>query len=620
MANYTAYKSTTVESVWLFPGNTFSLGSGYGVNYGRFYGTYVFLPSELWGTAPFYFICGYGLNYGRFYGKSGFPPFYTPIVGYGLNYGRFYGNYIPISLRSWQGGEDRLWGTHTDNLPIDLYQDNKTGYKGPTLTSVFYNRLLVEPLSIDFGVLVSTQIKEVLVWNGYLEQSIDLDDILLSGFDGISLIGDATPVTFLSLQERTYEVKAIVDGPPNIEASLTFDWETGYVDNIVSLSGIRIVLYPYLYRPNMIENLEWLTKILTNDDGSETRQGFRESPRQVFSVNSFITPNEHARADNIVYGWRHQSWAIPIWSEGRHPTNAVTALDETIDVDTRFGDFRAGALAIIWENERKYDLFTILSLTDSEITLDHGVVESYGVGVVVCPVRIGRMTRSPQRKSKGHNAILKVSFAVDDNVYFEVGASSVVYLSEDTYLDIPDLPGGKSFTDNYIRDIRVVDYKTGIVNQYSTWDNTKVSRNFLVVLEGLEDIWNFRLWLHRRAGKQRPFWMPTFENNMRVSGIGNMGATFTVWEDANRVYASDRDHIYVRMKDGAEYLRTVTDISDVGGGENNVAIDSPITEDKINVDFISYMSLKRLNSDRIQLKWKGNDVVECRVPIKEIEP
>lgn len=572
-----------------------------------------------WWTAPFYYLIGYGRNYGRWYGNRG--PDYSLVSGYGRNYGQNYGlSEHYLSPKGWASGANPIGVSHTDNLPISMPANNLTGYRAPTLTDVFYNRLMVEPLNINFEILVSTKTANILVWNGYLDQSVTLDDLLLSGFDGLQIIGDTPPTVFDPLQERTYVVRATMDGPPTISARLTFDWESGFVDSVVNISGIRIVLYPYLYRPDMIENLEWMTKILTSDDGSETRQGLRESPRQIFSVNSFISPNENARVDNLLYGWRHQSWAIPVWGEGRHPTSAVSALDITIDVDTRFGDFRANSLAIIWENDRKFDLFTIVSLTTSQITLDQGTIYSYGVGATVCPVRIGRMTRHPQRKSKGHNAILNVILAADDNTYFTVGASDIVYLSEDTYLDTPDMPGGKAFADNYQRDIRVIDYKTGAVTQYSTWDHTKISRYFLVVLEGLEEIWNFRLWLHRRGGKQRPFWMPTFENNMRVSGIGNMGDTFSIWEDANRVHGSDRNHIYVRMKNGTKYLRTVTDISDIGGGQSNVAVDTPITEDKENVDFISYMGLKRLDSDRIKLKWLANDVVECRVPIKEITP
>lgn len=599
MANYTAYKVLNSESVWHFPENSFSLEFGYGLNYGRFYGEYVWYPEELWTNAPFWLISGYGLNYGRFYERF-------------LVFNR--------SPNVWENGVLLSEGSHTDNLPIHYAAINYTGHKAPSLIDIFYNRILVEPVNIDFGILVATQSENILVWNGYLTTSINLNALLLSGFDGVSVIGDTPPSVFLPLQERTYEIQATIDGPPNIEAQLRFDWEVGYDDIIVYIIGHRIVFYPYLYRLNMVENLEWMTNMLLSNDGSEARQGLRERPRQKFSVKSFIHTGEHARADNLIYGWRHQMWAIPVWSEGRPPTNAVTALDMTIDVDTRFGDFRADSLAVIWENERKYDLFTVVSFTDSEITLDQGVIYSYGVNAIVCPVRVGRMTKHPQRISKGHNAVLSIIFEVEDNAVLSSSASPITFISEDTYLEVPDKPGAKDFKDEYSRDIRVVDYKTGKVQFYSPWEDTKISRDFLVVLEGLEDIWNFRLWLHRRIGKVRPFWMPTFERNMLVTGSGNIGLTLIIREDANRSQGFDRDHIYIKMKDGTEYLRTVLSITAAGGGENNVTIDSSISENQEDIDFISYMGCKRLNSDRIQLKWKANNVVECRVPIKEIQP
>ena len=107
---------------------------------------------------------------------------------------------------------------------------------------------------------------------------------------------------------------------------------------------------------------------------------------------------------------------------------------------------------------------------------------------------------------------------------------------------------------------------------------------------------------------------------MRVVGTGNIGLNFTIMDDANREQGSDRDHIYVRMKDGTEYLRRVTDIAAGVDGILNVSIDVAIVEDKANVDYISYFGLKRLSSDRIQLRWFANNVVRCVIPILEIEP
>ncbi len=573
MANYTAYRPTDIEYIWQDPEGI-----------------------------PFYLMVGYGINYGRFYGTLFAPP--------------------PNVVLLWEGFVFSDEASYVDNLPVSYTPTNHTAYKAPGLIDVFYNRILIEPLIMDFGILVSDQIRTITVWNGYLNQSVTLDNILDSGFQGLSIDGDSPPSVFAPLQTRAYDIEATTDGPPNIEGFLNFDWEVGFIDIIVSIIGRRVVLFSYLYKTNMIETLEWMTNVLTADDGKEQRQSIRECPRQRFSIKSFIQTSEYIEADNIMYGWRHQVWAIPVWSEGRHPTTAVSLLDTTIQVDTRFGDFRADGLAVIWENEQDYDLFTILSFTDSQITLDREINNSFGINAIVCPVRTGRMTRHPKRKSTGHNARLDVVFEVDDNTVFSGSASPVVYESEDTYLDVPDKIGAKDFEDNYIRDIRVVDYKTSVVFHYSTWEETKISRSFLVVLEGLEAIWNFRLWLHRRAGKQRPFWMPTFERNMLVTSTGNIGLNFVIREKANRSQASDRNHIYIMMKDGTEYLREVIDLINVAdlGEETNVVIGESIAENSEDIDYISYMGLKRLNSDRIQFKWLADNKVECVIPIKEIEP
>ncbi len=499
---------------------------------------------------------------------------------------------------------------------------NYTGYSMPTLVDVFYNRILVEPAELDMGVVVTSQEEEILVWNAYLESTVNLETLTETDFDGISVSGDVPPpdVEFAQLEERTYTILVDAEGDPTIDASLTFDWETPYDDNVVTIVGERIIMFPYYYKVGASESLEWSTRVLTSKDGTEARSRIRTSPRQKFAVKSYIEPNEHSRVDNMLWGWRSQIWAIPVWGEARIVTSAVSADDTEISVSTLYGDFRAGDLAAIYEDSRTIDLFEIASFTDTTISIDRGITEDFSASAVVIPIRKGRMRQAPQRSSTGYNATLSISFEVDDNEEIDSEASDDTFLDEDVYLTLPLKPGGEVFQEKYEKDITTIDFLTGAVSQYSNWTYTKLSREFLVILEGLEDIWEFRTWLHRRAGKQRPFYMPTFEGDIRPNTTGNMGTSFTAYNDDNAKLASDRTNIYIQMDDGTYYFRTITDIFTVSDDEISVTIDTTVVEELGDVDFISYMGLKRLASDRIQMTWLQNEVVQCKIPIVEIQP
>ena len=147
MANYTGYVYDTEQlAIWHSPENSYPLTNGYGLSYGRFYGQYLFLPEDQWGTRPFWFHVGYGNNYGRFYQRS-LLPFFTPeysVGGYGRNYGSFYGFWTiqPANLSVIDDTDVVGAGAHTDNLPVGYSSVNYTGYRAPTLTDFFYNRLL----------------------------------------------------------------------------------------------------------------------------------------------------------------------------------------------------------------------------------------------------------------------------------------------------------------------------------------------------------------------------------------------------------------------------------------------------------------------------------------------
>lgn len=511
-------------------------------------------------------------------------------------------------------------GSWVNNQPISLRGANFSGAVAPGVNSVFYNRILVEPIYIDFGSIVSEQSREILVFNGYLQQQT-LNSIDENQFDsGMSLNGETPPSVYAALEEKTYTLNVTVAGSPQIDASIDFNWTALGLEINVAIVGSRIVLLPIIFRSRVVESLVWKTDNIVAYDGGEQRIRVRRAPRQQLRVEAYLDRIERNHVENLLVGWRKRVWAVPMWIEARKTSGAIIQGDTIINVDTRFGDFRVDSLAVIWESPTKYDVFQIGGLTDSTITLLRGVNDDYAAPFIM-PVRSAYMTRDPIRVASGYDAILNADLEVTDNIAFDPDASDIQFLGEDFYDVVPLYEeNGEGLEDSYEYRIELLDFGTGIVQRYSPWDHIKIGRKFDLILEGLEEIWNHRLWLHRRAGMLRPFYMTTYENNLFLLTEGNIGDTFEAYQNSYADQGSERNHIaFKKISDGSYVFRTVTGVENLPSGNISVTMDSAINIDSSDIDEISFIGLKRLSSDRQSLTWMPNNVALSNLEIKEIE-
>lgn len=512
-----------------------------------------------------------------------------------------------------------LTGTLNRNAPSYLAA-NYTAHLGGSYSDIFYNRILLEPANLDLGNLVADQTRNVTIFNGHFDART-LSNVVITGADGLTLTGDLPPpdVSFGALEDKTYVLTVDTVGPPDISASYEFDFTAPTEDVTLTITGSRIVALPYYFSAPMTESLSWLTNLIVSRDGTEQRIRLRNAPRQQFSAQAFISKDELNRVDNLFYGWRKRLWALPVWSEARI-ASTVTSGDQVILVDTRFGDFRTGELAMIWSNPRKFDVFEILSFTDTQINLDRGVNDTYHSASVI-PVRIGRLLSNPSRNTNGTNGFIQVSFEVMNNIVLPelVPPGGEIFNNIDVYLEEP-LLDPDFIEDRYNHRIDVQDYDTGLVEIFAPWTYTKINRQFRFVLENLEDVWNFKRWLSRRGGRQTPFWMPTFENNLRLISEGLLLISIEVKSDEIVGQAESRTHVAINTKSAGWSFHTVSSYQINAEGNTDVVFTAALNINSNDVIVISFMGQKRLASDRIEINWLPNCVAEVVLPITEVEP
>lgn len=505
-------------------------------------------------------------------------------------------------------------GTASSGYPYSFPTKNFSGSRALTYDDDFYNKIRYFTAPLDLGNVVNTQYVTFYVFNGFM-QSITLTSTTLNNGDGIGISSPTEPTLYVPLQLETFNFTISNQGPTNINATLDFDWAAPALDYSLIITGSRAVAFPWIFTVPVTEVLEWNTNILTAHDGSEQRISSRNKPHQYFNIDCKLPNDQVALSDILLYGWRGQFWAIPHWGEAKNSTNSVTTSDSTINVDTTYADYRVGSLAIVWESPTKNDVFVIDSFNDTSITAGRNFLDDFSSGAYVAPVRLGIMTGNPTRRTTGHSVSIQADFHIRDNVLLSE-APPTQYLGLDVLTTEPLLIDQNAM-DVYQQRVDIIDYNLGSFTTFSPWLYTKISRQFQFLLEGSQEIWEFKEWLHRRFGRRVPFWMPTFENNLKKKQTGTILESLLVYDNDLVSQASSRTHIAIKTSSGwlfrqITYAQTGSDVT--------ISFDTDLNIDASEIDFISFMGQKRLNSDRIELSWIGNTVVKVVLPIIEVSP
>lgn len=481
----------------------------------------------------------------------------------------------------------------------------------------WYNRIHIRPSNVDVGNLVSDQFFTVEVWNGYFGTK-NLESIIQTGTSGIIFVGPNPPTAWGGLQSRTYNMTVTTDGSPDINASFLFNWAGTVDDAPLVVTGSRIVSLMYPFEAPATEELEWKTQVFQTNDGTEQRIRLRKKPRQSLKVRYPLQYDEMSRAQNRAYGWLTRRWAVPMWSEAQFIGSVASGVT-SIAVPTSNSDFRNDSLAFIYDSNKKNSTLDVQSVSSGVLNLRRPTTEAY-TSAWIMPVRIGRVVGNIRRQLNGHNGALMIDYEFSDNIDLGLGTTPQQFLGEDIYFD-EILVGEELLEDQITARVDVIDYDTGPVSSYSPWQFTHVRRPFRYLLQGMAEIWTFRKWLHRRAGRQRPFWIPTFENDLRLRQTGLITGSITVDSDDYKLFSSDRSHIAIKFKDGTWVTKTITGITDLGNGLTTLALDVAFGgADASTVYMICFLGLKRLDADRVEIQWNTNRTATVAIPVMEIQP
>lgn len=479
----------------------------------------------------------------------------------------------------------------------------------PQYKEDFYNRIHITPSTIDLGNLLSNQIEFFDVWNAYfITQNLSALNFVGSD-DGIILTEPIVPPTdFEPLEFRTYQLDFDTSGPSSINLTYTFTFPNDAPT--LAVTGNRIIIFAFApdWSNPVLERLEWATQIIEVENGLEIRNKLRSHPRRTLEYNFIMQASEKRLFEQYAWGWKSRVFAIPLWTDCLITTAALSINDTFISVDTTdYTSIINEGIAILWDGFDNVESVEIVSFTSNDLTLIRGLVKNWPQGTKLFPVKSARMLDEITYSQPTDDIIMgSVTFQIIDNLSIPAVDSPLAY--EDAFL-LEKLPNRAEDVEVSLQSkLAILDFgiASPFVDDRSGYPDQVTSYSFYAT--GRQDIWEWRQWLHARAGRWTKFYLTQYSSDFELAqDITAAATTITVKDLQYRsfyaTHPTKRD-IEIVLFDGTIYRRRITGAVAGAPGEEEISIDTlGVLVTISEVKRISFLHGYRLDADAIEISW-----------------
>lgn len=359
---------------------------------------------------------------------------------------------------------------------------------------------------------------------------------------------------------------------------------------------------------DVTETLAFKTDVFEAKNGTEQRTPLKDKARQTLGFSSIALHDEVSQNFNVQWGGIRKLWAIPLAQESQY----VGAVDgDSIDCRTDIFSFYSGCLALL-KNDTAYKLVEVLEVQANGLLISESAAMT---NAKLYPVRVCFISGDISRQVSNFYARSNVTFVVLDEPEVQESVPTQ-FLNNDLDSFCLMLDGGSLETTISQNQI-IIDSEIGQIYQGTDWNFARYGKQYRTMLKGPEQLYAYRQFLFRRQGRYRPFWLPTYERNMRCKSTGLVSAVMLIEHDQYKQLADLRKHIAIKSN-GSWTAHSIIASAPVAGNSVQITISPALNKNASAIERISYLGLHRLDADSIDIHYQGAGIAEVSVPILEI--
>lgn len=494
--------------------------------------------------------------------------------------------------------------------------------------SQLYGHIHVFPSVLALGNLLSTQSRQVEVWNARMDAQL-LSALLAANADGVSWSGPpAPPTTFGPMESRIYDFSISNAGASALAALFTWQFAAEQPRLTVTATRIITVAYEPDWSEPPEETLEWKTNVLRAYAGQQQRVKLRGKPRRRVAYSYVLEDGfKGARFQSMTWGWQQRIFAVPIWMDQDQLAADLAQGSLSLGISTSLKDYATDGLVLLWRSHLEWEVVEVQSFTASLVALKKPTQQAWAKGSRVVPMRVGRM---PKALDFGRHTTtisqVRVEWAFEPETGLGANRTQAsglpIYRGYEVLTDESDW--SQDVGEQVERDLDLVDFETGAVAADAHTGAPEHSRPFHWVLKGRDAIAKALAFLATREGKAVPFWLPTMSQDLeQTQDAAAADVTIQVRDTQYSLYYAlhpNRRDLAFFPFGGAPVLRRITGATPGAAGFEWITLDQSFGVIRKAADWrcISFLAFVTLEQDSVRIAWETDDLARVSFRVREV--
>lgn len=354
-------------------------------------------------------------------------------------------------------------------------------------------------------------------------------------------------------------------------------------------------LWPFL-PSSIVESLQFYTDVRRARSG-EIRDSLKDAT-QTLTLNYVSQDREAARIEGLFSSNIADEWYVPLWHDMVRTNAAISAGSSTIEVG-EFADFREGGRAAIIASDSLREVINIDTVGSGILTLPSGedTENSYSAGAAVVPLVAALCPSGLQTSVKFAVTAYSVKFVSIEPVNLEAALLPTFNgfdVLEDPSVLLSDLGGSVSqaldFIDNGFGAFKIETQET-----YKRWRGTVSFADYT-----REERWERRQFLHRMRGRDRPFLLPTWKDDLAIASSASSGSSSLVIQkltDTSSVLVGR----YIQIDTGSGFIRRRINAASIGSTTITLTLSASHGQTILPSMVASFMYLVRFDQDSFEI-------------------
>ena len=385
-------------------------------------------------------------------------------------------------------------------------------------------------------------------------------------------------------------------------------------------------MFVWAHPPNWSQGFEvtlrFLTDILQSRRGREQRIARRFEPRITVEFRSLAKRSNFTKVQRELFLELRNEIVMPFWPDRRYLS--ASASGTTVQVTEARPWMKAGALLCICQDGQG-EAKTIASRSGTTITLETALDGSWDAGASVLEGLPGRMDqKTTQRGHTSEVNEITVAFEVTPGAEPDYTPAAAGLTLDG--LEVFTFPANWAAAPRIeVEDVgrTVIDYEDGVQEVFHPFDFPTVLRRVQLLRNGFDAVREVEDFFRRHRGRQRAFYFPNVQRDLRATGGITSGAkTLTVEDSEVAAYLNGNTvHRALALKTPDGWLYNQIESAVAGSGTTILTMRDNWTEtvSLSAIGRIAFLNVSNFASDAFSMEWRSDNVATTVVTLSTLE-